>query len=549
MTATQSDPESDERTISRRGVMRATAIGLGATAAGGVGTKFAGSPVGDAAAFDWKAAGTYALAGPVGLIAYGATIAGPDEEEVADSLSWNTYVSEYTRAREDELLLDQTRASLERDVQLVANKAREQAIFGVYEQAIDSGTETTATTAAEDAINDAYATVERGIFDSWNLRAQRANAVTANLSDWRGDSNLTKNAMYVAFDDLGGVNGETINHETSDKTNFGNWTESSHDLVDGTTITYWGIDDLDNNVSFKLDLDPTTVAHRDNSDFGRADTLLLTKPDPADFSTVDEPLDVSYDEVILISQYHWYELLQDLYAEHSSVMSEVSSMVDSYFQPAQNGDLDLTQMLGPKYLTDTASTAKDYQEATMALRGMGYPISDQIVTISIPKENDDGRLELIGRLAWTAHQGNTLPVGSEIVPDNRVGSIFAAVNLSDGVDSVSENTTDGGSESDGPGAETIELTRPFIIQTADGADAVSFEDRTLARSDSSLSAEEVEQIFRENYEANKEAIETVHDTATSGGGGGGFLDGGGPSNRVLAIAAAGIGGLYLLGGE
>ncbi|WP_128906806.1 hypothetical protein [Halorubrum amylolyticum] len=108
--------------------------GLGATAAAGVGSKYLGSPVGDAdaLAFTTAAIGAGLIVGAAGGIAVGATFGGPDDSEVADSLDWQTHVDEFTRAREDQLLLEQTLASLERDIQLVENKAREEAIFRIY---------------------------------------------------------------------------------------------------------------------------------------------------------------------------------------------------------------------------------------------------------------------------------------------------------------------------------------------------------------------------------------------------------------------------------
>ncbi len=200
-------------------------------------------------------------------------------------------------------------------------------------------------------------------------------------------------------------------------------------------------------------------------------------------------------------------------------------MVSSYYQPAKDGEIDLYEAVGPKHLTETASTATDYQEAAMALRAMGYPMSEQVVTISVPKKDESGDLELTGRLSWTAHQGNTLTVGQTHNASTIPGSIFAVVNTPEGVDSVtgnttdtnSTNTTDDGSTADGPGGEIVELTDEFDIVSAEGADGVSFNDRTLASSDTSN--EEVNQIFKENYTANKEATENVHDTATGGGGG------------------------------
>ncbi|WP_281193755.1 twin-arginine translocation signal domain-containing protein [Halorubrum sp. F4] len=506
--------------------------GIGATAATAAGVSYAGSPVGDAAAFDWKAAGTYALAGPIGLIAYGKKIAGPDEEDVADSLEWNTYVNEFTRAREDNLLLDQTLASLERDVQLVGNKAREEAIFRVYEQAVDSGTESDAVSAAETAINETYTTVEKAILESFNLRSTRFNQILRLHDTQTYGSNVIETGPDTVTNEMYYIK----NPETADADD--KFSMKTYDLLDGTQVSYMAF--ARDYGSELICADPVRLSDmKDAQSPPHEYRFFYNKPDHADYETVDEPLDVSYERVTLLDTQQWADVIDKLYDEHSNLISEVSSMVDTYFQPAQDGEYDLTQMLGPKHLTDTASTATDYQEAAMAMRGMGYPLSEQVVTLSLPTEGGDP-LEVTGRLSWTAHQGNSLPVGSLIDAGNYPGSIFAAVNVPEEVDSVSgntTNTTDDGSTDSGPGAEVIELTETFTIDSAEGASEVTFNDRSLATTDTS--AEEVEQIFMENYEANKEATENVHDTATGGGGGlswSSFTT----MEKAIAAAAAGL---------
>lgn len=138
--------------------------------------------------------------------------------------------------------------------------------------------------------------------------------------------------------------------------------------------------------------------------------------------------------------------------------------------------------------------------------------------------------------------GNSLAVGKTHSPSSIPGSIFAAVNLPDGVDSLdgnTTNTTDSDSTDTGPGAEIAELTGAFDIVSAEGADAVTFEDRTLVSSD--LATQQVNEVFKENYTANQEATETVHATATGGGGGWSGLNTTGKAVIVAALGAAGFG--------
>ena len=543
MTATQ--PESEERTISRRRVMRAAAVGIGATGTGSAALSLDGGPVGNAQAIDWSNVGvaaTTVVGGPIALIAYGASVV-REGDQVADALDWQSHVDEFTRAREEQLMLEQTLASLERDVQLVDNKAREEAIFRVYEQAVDSGTESDATAAAETAINEAYATVERGILQSWGIRARRAENVLKNL----GSSVTTIGTTTDQPDDDSGLDPLVDQFSQTTVTDL-----AGNDLTYHRARQTYGVGSgPDFYPAYCFDPWPDTYESTLNGagdQGGFYNLLKINEPDPSNYDSVDESLDVSYSTALLMNSAQWYELLVDLHNAHSSMMSEVSSMVDSYFQPAKDGEINLNEMLGPAYLTETASTAKDYQEAAMAMRAMGYPLSEQVVTFTLPTESGDP-LELTGRLSWTAHQGNTLAVGQTHFAENIPGSIFAAVNLPEGVDSLSgnttdTNTTDAGSTSTGPGADIVELTDEFTIVSAEGADGVSFKDRSLASADTS--AEEVEQIFRENYAANKEATENVHETAT-GGGAGGFLSGSGDAQTLGIVAGCAALAALLLG--
>jgi hypothetical protein len=515
--------------------------GLGATAAGGLGVKY-GVQDADALALTTAALVGVAAGAAAGL-AFGMTIGGPDDSDVASSLSWQTHVDEFTRAREDQLMVEQTTASLKRDVQLVGNKAREEAIFRIFEQGVDSGTQSDATAAAEAAINETFATVEKSIYNSYHLRVKRLQTIGKLIN---GSTDPFDTADFI--DDDRFIIGNNVGDTYATEGGSFAVTTKTKTLYDGTTVDYLaGKRSFSSSVNaggIMLDPDPT-VSPPSSTYLSK---YLIAKPDPADYSTQDTALDVSYNRALLIDNEMWRGIAVDLDAQHTSLMGEVSSMVSSYFEPAQNGKIDLYEAVGPKHLTDTAQTATDYEEASMALRAMGYPMSEQVVTIAVPTE-DGGTQELTGRLSWTAHQGNSLDVGMKHGPSNIPGSIYAAVNIPDGIDSLnSTNTTNTTSTTDtGPGAEIIELVDEFEILEAGGADGVTFKDRSLAEVDAT-SNEEINKIYKENYQANKEATETVHDTAT-GGGGGLSWSGLTSMEKGIALVAGGLGAWALLGDD
>ncbi len=517
---------------------------MGATAATGVTLSLDDGPVQESEAIaPLLIAGAAGLAaGSVAGIAYGKTIGGPDGEEVADALDWQFHVDEFTRAREDRLMLDSTLSSLKRDVQLVENKAREEAIFKVYEAGVDNLTESDATANAQAAVDDAYATVQRSIYNSYNIRANRmANVLgvfgdTPSSNPW-GD-NVNQNHENVSYTGwwyvMTGGSYATADAPTTTVT-----------LYDDDSVSYLGTANTTDGNGNNILTDPAP-SETTLSNYGDANDMtgvVLNKPDPANYDSVteDDALDVSYNRVVALDLYQWAELLQDLDDAYNAMSNEVSTIVDSYFQPAKDGEIDLYEAVGPKHLTDSASVADDYAEAALSLRAMGFPMSEQVVTIEIPTEDGEG-MELTGRLSWTAHKGNSLEVGQQHNPANIPGSIMAAVNLPDDVTSLYENETNttSYSDSEGPGAETLELTQPFTIVSAEGASGVTFNDRSLAND--SMTNDQINQIFKENYTANKEATEMVHDTATGGGGGWSGLSTGekGVALVVAALAALGV---------
>lgn len=513
--------------------MRRTALGVGAAASLGA----AGSvPAAAQSNTDLlKTAATTIIGGPAaaGAIAYGMVFGGPDDSEVSTSLEWQSHVSEFTRAREDRLALENSLASLGRDVQLVANKAREEAIFRVYEQGVDSGTESSATSAAEAAINDAYAIVEKAIYNSYNIRANRTESVANNLgtniisgesdnSDYPVNDSLTS-VDPTAFSQrtITALNGDDVSYLAVSGSNFN---------VDGNAVRGVALDPNPSDYDSVLDFveNPTYNGDPPPSVGSRAfaHAVAIDEPDPADYETVDEPLNVSYTSPRVIDAKPWRDLLVDLYDRHSTVIGEVSSIVSTYFTPAQNGEIDLSNALGPAYLTDTAENASDFQEAAMALRAMGFSLAEQTSVVSFTR--DGTTYELDGRLARTVQEPNDLPVGTELEPSTITGSIYGAFNIQN----------DSGERT----GEIFEITNPFTIQTAEGNGSVSFTNRKLVESDSTLTNEEINQIFKENYTANQDATETVYETATTttSGGGGGFLSGSDQNWGVIAIGAGAV---------
>ena len=534
MTATQA--KSDDRSMGRRDLMRRTAIGAGAA----IGV---GASAGSASADDdddgstLKTAAFVAASPPIAAATavHGYIFDDDHEEDVDDALGWDNYVAEYTRLYEEQLQLEETLASFERDVQRVSNVARERAIFAIYEADAEGMDQSTAESAAEDAIDDEFAIVQEAILTSWNIRFNRAVSVAESLdthdstsgSLTSGDGNLVYDATGEESDRIDDQEDPHLASDQVDDLLDGGSTDT-YDLADSTSVEYSYIYDkytetIGSDDEYILGINPLDIPTGFDAN---TDTVRLAKPDHEDFETADDPLDVDYGNVRLIKPVEWFDLLMDLEEEHSDLLDEIDDMIDSYFDTGE--DIDLSTMLGPQHLADTAANAEDFEEAAMAFHNLGYAVADQATIISVEFEGEE--LELPSRLARTTQDPGSLPVGQEIDPGSTLGSIFAAVNVE---------------TEDGLTGETIELTDTFTITDAGGTSEVTFESRTTAESDHDLTNEEITEIFEENQQSNEEATEVVHEVAV--GGGGISLPGLDGDVNLGIVAAAVAVGAYLLG--
>ena len=283
----------------------ATTLGAGAAYYGG--SRVAGSPVQNGQAIaPLLAVGAIGLAaGAVGGVAFGQTFLGPDSSEVSDSIDWQAHVDEFTRAREDEMSINQTMASLKRDIQLVENKAREDAIFRIYEEGVDSGTQSDATAAAEAAINETYGIVQKSLYRSFELRFMRATNIYAGflsrddgytvpamsgISTVRPDGSKVTGDSDWSYSDVAWVDGADLD------------TDTTITLYDGTSLTYsTGVSNSPRNGYYCL-----TDPHPANVDDTLLDNsarsgIVVNKPDPADYSSRDDPLDVSYESALVVN--------------------------------------------------------------------------------------------------------------------------------------------------------------------------------------------------------------------------------------------------------
>ena len=520
MSATTTHDDLDRRTFMKGlGVSTATAAGVGSASMSVAADEDDGST--------WKTALFFAASPPAAAAtaAYGYLFEDDTEDDFESAQEYEAHLNLYNRTMESRLQLDQTLASLGRDAQLIQNKAREEAIFRIWEAGVDGLDEAAATDAAETAIQDAFATVQESILTSWNIRYSRLASLIGTDLVPAGSGNILYSYDTVEGDERSfGSSTTGYDFEGSNK---GTDTVS---LVDGSQIDVRYSSNVDDPISDGSHAEYIAHIEWTNNHMGgkHFHQVRVSVPDADDYEGVDEDTHDHTSPAVAFDSEPWSKTYDNLMDEYDDMMAEVSSMVDTYFQPAQDGEIDLSQMLGPAHLTDTAANAEDFEEAALALRAMGYKLADQATELEVEFEGET--LTLQGRLARTMNDPNPLPVGEEIDPDLNAGSIYAAINVED---------------EDGMTGQTTELVEPFTIASAGGASEVTFESRQLAESDHNLTAEEIAEIFEENRQSDEEAREVVHEIAV--GGGGISLPGLDGDVNLGIVAAAVAVGAYLLG--
>ncbi|OYR59846.1 hypothetical protein DJ83_11170 [Halorubrum ezzemoulense] len=517
---------------------------IGITAAVGIGI-VAGAAVG--------AAGTY-------------FVTKNDSKEIKQSLAWEDHLKAYNDAEEQWLRDDQALASLSRDAQLVNRKAREDAIYEIYDHAVQGADKSTTEKEANQAVDEAFSVPEKAILSSFSARVETARKALKNA----GSNVLAYNQSWGTASDTGT---KQMDLEVSDET--GQTAEAqfetrvtSRNLLNGDTVDISVVDSRRSAVTSapsaggspalsRLLIDPSSPNYdgEENpwgvtdpnyySTIRLADGVAVEKPAPTDYDTGSDITAPEGPEAQLwLTAKPWYNILQTLYTKHSETLKEVPMMMDQYYDDAASGEIDLEQMMAPKHLAGSAENAENAEQAALILRSMGYPQSDQKLVIETQTQNGDTVL-LEGFLSWIGHSGSSLEVGKQYDPSGTPGRFYMAYGPTPQPDDIQTEATKQYESAD---SHVVELTESFAIvgTEKDGTTSISFESRNMATADTSPS--DARETFRKNDEAEKDAreetVEVINPPPGAGAGGGGVGLG------ALAALVGGGGVLaYILGGS
>jgi len=476
----------DERTISRRGLLKTTGATAGAAATGSfaLGNDDL-SPVGNAEAIPTVVVlGTGVVVGAA-IVHLSKQKEGPDREKIENTVAAQTHYQLYTRAKKDwEVREQNVLGSMTNDARFLRSKAREDAVFKIFEAAASGLSKSTAQSRARTAMDKVYAQPQENLITRTNAYFNGGVTTALNL-DGPVDVGEFKNTSQNAW-----VNpNDTVQSRNAT-------------LLDGRNVSASGMGYSGEPLSYATYWKPESDV---NSQAFLNTKFRITEFRPSDYGQ-DES---NYDMSIINGSQKWLDfekyrnVWEKLESEHSTMILEIDSLLDTHYQAIKDGDVTIEDLLGPSSMMDTVEQADSWQEAALLFNGTGIPTGTEPVDVSIPVPDslasEKDTIELRGMLAWSLanEQGNELPVGEEIDPENRAGSIYFATQFSD------ENGEMTG--------ENLELIEPFtILRTKNKSDKLTFEKRNVVDPDTSPS--EAIDILSAISDANKQAREATKDT-------------------------------------
>ena len=392
------DNSTDVQSSGRLG-RRTFLKGIGATAAAGIGTKYVGSPVGDAAAV-------------VPLVPIGIGLAGLGAgaylgEKIGDFIGDDRDLGGYTG---DQALVEETREkvlTVQSTTEQVLNSMRNigsssknvalpKAMKTVVEQLDAGATESEAVGEMELVVNKYYSDVMRDVITNYQSIVSQIHHVAAMLDRHdtlgplsAGSSPAAVNKTYdgsIQFLDLGDLANFWLGTGT-------NWSVTTHTLPDGSTVD---IDVFDDGGTYGQ-YSPLMTDHTDGP--------LLFLIDKNDLAASGSSLDGFYQ---FPDSFNHALLMDDLERYRSDVISEVSTLVADTYAAYQAGEVDLSDYLDPVTAYSEFGTDADGYEnfAGAAASMMGVPRTDEGMTMTL-----NGDREVTGTIYSSQAPTNGFTVG------------------------------------------------------------------------------------------------------------------------------------------
>ena len=508
MTATQSD---DERTLTRRGVMRTTAVGIGSAAALGM-SGSASAITKDQALFAFSP-GAYAVGY---LIQKGIDVFTGSEKDYPgytgiDALRKGVYEDALDAESTDERVM----TSIENNLQNSKNVGLSKGKAALVEALNNGATESEANTAMNEAINEYYSTIQENILTHYGAQVNKLASMANSLGN---HSNFTSPSSFYFVWNNGGYVGIRANNNG---TVFASKSTNNVSLLNGDSksVPEYTINVADGNF---VGLNWKPGATDSNGD--PVDLFQWQKPDGSSSTT--------YGLRRIVSAF------ENAVTTRDEVNSQLVGFASDLYSNYGAGDIPSDEVLDPiTAATELGNnTGLSLREAQAGM--MGIPTSAGF-SLRLELADDDGNTYEVDAEIYTNAQPNDtdgnpagFKIGNTYDPAKFQAPIFVSYEYVD--PETGEETTD-----------FTQVENLFTVLEATDSEGNEVEEVTpTSQTAQTADISSIEEELASIREEQQRLLEKSQDPA--GGAGAGYFSGSGPSTGLIAAVVGVIGVLYAL---
>ncbi|MFY4815311.1 hypothetical protein ACOJIV_21820, partial [Haloarcula sp. AONF1] len=570
MTATQ--PDSPR--LTRRGLLRTTAVGVGAAA--GVGAL--GSTARPAAAIDWGSVGkTAALAAVSPPVALGWALReyevlgsdSPAEGLTSDVLQQQVYQTARTRKSTNASTIVDNRNILNG----VDNNAYTDAKIAAIEELNAGSAESDVLDAATAAIDSYESTIKKNFISTFN----------ESVREWHNMVKTANSHPDLSADDLFITNYETEFLSRSDITVQSSLSSltGTHQLPNGEEIDLLHVEfEYSGSGNGRTAWDATQEVANNLNDYQAHQVLRVTAAgETLEYLDVDD----------------WHTLWSEINTTFQNVRDGISTWVSSVYADVQSGEIEISELITPRERAAMLPEEESQAQAIADLAALNIPIdSEREVTITISETG----ATLSGTIGLTDKSDGPIESGTTYDPSTFTGDVYLTADVSQlsgtwdayetGVDggtitltaqpyegTVLNVTTTAGETVSVPAAdwtdngdgtysydasgdletnitevesveyvsgadetqyETLNLSKQFTVdsivnqQTGEQTSSASFESSEPQDDSNYITQEEWDQLEQQN----QELIEKYEESQSTGGAGAGWFEGNSPDVGLIA---------------
>ncbi|GAA0555891.1 hypothetical protein ABNG02_13330 [Halorubrum ejinorense] len=517
MTATQPDKE---RTLTRRGVLKTTAVGVGSVATIGGASKVGLSPVGSASAIAPLVAAGYAGAIGLGYLMYRNA-----EKETGQEQDYSNFTGSEALKRgiyEDALSTvsanERVLTSISNNVKNSENVALAKGKAAALTVMNNGGTESEAATASTEAVNSYYSTIQENLITHFDAQIDKIISAGQSVQS-KIDANVDTIQLYLSgsYQSLKNVYEQGV---------------ESVNLLDGSTAELskpgYAFDTgsgqtTSNNFSIAPPNPPTPTTTDGDGNTIQVEKWRFASPDGGS-------VDYGYKQLETI----W----SDIIASRDEVNANLTGLVSDIYAQYEQGDIPTEDILDPITAATELGQNTGLSSQAAAAGMMGIPTSAGFA-LRLELQDDSGETYEVDGEIYTNAQPNDsdgnpagFAVGQTYDPSNFEAPIYVSYEYID--PDTGERSTD-----------FTQIVNPFTVLEATDSEGNDVEEVTpTSRTAQTADISSIEEELASIREEQQRLLETTQ--PPSGGAGAGFF--GGESLNVGAIAAVvgAVGVVYAL---